>query len=374
MLHFFRQIAAQFTNKAGRGKQLEDLLHRSEVNIDLNQVSGYLKGQVVLVTGAGGSIGAELCRQICAFQPRKLLLLGRGENSIHEISMELAQDRPEVCHVPVIADIRDEKKLLEVFSRYKPGVVFHAAAHKHVYLMEQHPDEAFKNNVYGTLNLARMADRFQTGIFVLISTDKAVNPCSVMGLTKLLAEMVVRYFAEISSTKFIAVRFGNVLGSRGSVVHLFRRQIAAGGPVTVTHPDMRRFFMTVREAVQLVLQAGAMAGGGEIFVLDMGEQIKIVDLARDMIRLSGLKPGKDIAIKYTGTRPGEKLYEELSTDREEIMATRHQKIFALYNGSVDRELLDEILTGHGFPNPEQLAKLMELTRAKYNLSAVKGVT
>lgn len=354
-----------------RELQMEDLLHRSEVTINLEQVSSYVRGQAVLVTGAGGSIGSELCRQICAFRPRVLLLLGRGENSIYDIRLELAGAWPEVPIIPVIADIRDQEKLSAVFARYKPAVVFHAAAHKHVDLMEQHPDEAFKNNVFGTLNLARMADFFDSDIFVLISTDKAVNPSCAMGLTKLLAEMVIRHYAGMSRTKFVAVRFGNVLGSRGSVVHLFRRQIAAGGPVTVTHPEMRRYFMTIWEAVQLVLQAGALARGGEVFVLDMGDQIRIVDLAREMIQLSGLYPDKDIAIKFVGIRPGEKLSEELLTEKEKTEATQHQKIFIVDTGAIDHHLMKQVLSVKGFPAPKQLADLMDTALGKFNLAANK---
>lgn len=351
--------------------QMEDLLHRTEVEINLGQISSYLEGKVVLVTGAGGSIGSELCRQICGFQPKELILLGRGENSIHEIILELAQNYPQANYIPVIADIRDQDKLFETFSKYKPDVVFHAAAHKHVNLMELHPDEAFKNNVFGTRNVARLADYFKAEVFVLISTDKAVNPCSIMGLSKLLAEMVVRKFAETSETKFVAVRFGNVLGSRGSVVHLFRRQIAAGGPITITHPDMRRFFMTIKEAVQLVIQAGALAKGGELFMLDMGEQVKIVDLARDMIRLSGLTPGKDIQIKFVGIRPGEKIYEELLTEKEKALATQHQKIFVVEAGAIDYDLVEQIFSVNNFPTHEQISILMESAFSKYKWSGLR---
>lgn len=256
--------------------QVEDLLPRREVEVNLSQVSKHIEDEVVLVTGAGGSIGSELCRQICRFQPKKLILMGRGENSIYEISLELALSKTKVTYIPVIGDIRDKDRVEEIFARHKPTMIFHAAAHKHVALMELHPEEAFKNNVFGTLNLVRAADAYQAKMMLFISTDKAVNPSSVMGLTKLLGEMIIRSYAAKSCTKFCAVRFGNVLGSRGSVVQLFRKQIAAGGPITITHPEMRRYFMTIREAVQLVLQAGAMAEGGEIFMLDMGEQVPLI--------------------------------------------------------------------------------------------------
>lgn len=347
--------------------QMEDLLHRSEVEINLDQVSGYLKNQVVIVTGAGGSIGAELCRQICSFRPEKLLLLGRGENSIYEINLQLERIYPEVEKIPIIADVRDEEKILEIFRQYRPGVVFHAAAHKHITFMEMYPEEAFKNNVFGTLNVARASDLYKAGYFIFISTDKAVKPSSAMGLTKLIAEMITRKFAMGSDTRYVSVRFGNVLGSRGSVVELFRRQIAAGGPLTVTHPDMRRFFMTIREAVQLVIQAGAMARGGEVFLLDMGEQIRIEELALDMIKLSNLCPGDDIEIKFVGQRPGEKLYEELLTEKEKAVVTQHQKIFMVENSTVDYELIEKIMSKKGFPAHEQIAEIMQDSYKKFNL-------
>lgn len=347
--------------------QMEDLLHRNEVEINLDQVSAYLKDQVVLVTGAGGSIGGELCRQICTFEPRQMVLLGRGENSIYEINLKLAQGWPGITREPVIADIRDREKMFGIFAQYRPAVVFHAAAHKHVPLMEQNPDEAFKNNVFGTLNVVKAAHAFHTAAFVLISTDKAVNPVSIMGLTKLIAEMIIRHYDAISSTKFVAVRFGNVLGSRGSVVQLFRRQIATGGPVTVTHPEMRRYFMTIREAVRLVIQAGALARGGEVFVLDMGDQIKIVDLAQDMIRLKGLCPGKDIDIKFTGVRPGEKLSEELLSAGETAVGTQHPKIHIVKGAAIDSELVNMIGFVGDSPTAGQLSALIDLARGKFKL-------
>ncbi|KAF1086079.1 UDP-N-acetyl-alpha-D-glucosamine C6 dehydratase [Sporotomaculum syntrophicum] len=306
---------------------IEDLLQREPVKLDLEEISGYIRGETVLVTGAGGSIGSELCRQIARFRPLELILLGHGENSIHGIWLELADKYQKLPLRVEIADVRDKDKINRIFIKYRPGLVFHAAAHKHVPLMEMHPDEAVKTNILGTKNLAEAADRAGTKTFVLISTDKAVNPSSVMGATKRMAELVVQQMDRISETRFAAVRFGNVLGSRGSVVPIFEQQIKKGGPVTVTDPEMKRYFMTIPEAVQLVIQAGSMAGGGEVFILDMGQPVKIVDLARDMIRLSGLEPDKDIKIKFTGIRPGEKLFEELLTAEEGSSATKHKRIF-----------------------------------------------
>ncbi|HEY8911043.1 MAG TPA: nucleoside-diphosphate sugar epimerase/dehydratase, partial [Desulfosporosinus sp.] len=279
-----------------RQVQVEDLLGRDPVSVDLEEVAGYVSGETVFITGAGGSIGSEICRQIAKFNPGKLVLLGHGENSIFDIEQELRTERPGIDYATEILDIKDREKVFLVFERYKPGVVFHAAAHKHVPLMEKNPEEALKNNVVGTQNLAEAADKVRTKTFVSISTDKAVNPTSVMGATKRTVEMLIQSMDLRSQTKFVAVRFGNVLGSRGSVIPTFKRQIAAGGPVTVTHPDMVRFFMTIPEASQLVIQAGAMAQGGEIFILDMGKPVKIVDLARDLIRLSGFEPEVDIKI------------------------------------------------------------------------------
>jgi FlaA1/EpsC-like NDP-sugar epimerase len=309
-----------------RDVEYEDLLHRKPVKVNLEEIAGYLHGRVVLVTGAGGSIGSELCRQLASFGPSLIILLGRGENSIYEINMDLASHYPMANMVVEIADVRDRIRIEGIFSRYRPDVVFHAAAHKHVPLIEKSPYEAFTNNVMGTLNVARAADAYKTKVFVLISTDKAVNPQSVMGATKKVAEMIIQKINEESSTMFAAVRFGNVLGSRGSVVHVFKKQIAAGGPLTVTDPNMVRYFMTIPEAVQLVIQTGAMARGGEIFILDMGEPVKIADLARDMILLSGFRPDEDIKITYTGVRTGEKLSEELFAEGERVRTTVHERI------------------------------------------------
>lgn len=323
-------INGEITVDSIREVKLEDLLGREPVSLDTELVEASIQGKRVLVTGAGGSIGSELCRQICRYNPAELVLLGHDENPLFEIEMELRERFPVVSLSTVVADIKDLNRLDAVFQEVKPQVVFHAAAHKHVPLMEENPGEAFKNNVLGTRNVAEITDRVGAEAFVFISTDKAVNPTSVMGATKRIAEMIIQNFNEISTTRFTAVRFGNVLGSRGSVVPIFQEQIRRGGPVTVTDPEMRRFFMTIPEAAQLVLQAGAMAQGGEIFILDMGEAVKIVDMARDLIRLSGFKPDEDIKIEYTGIRPGEKLYEELLTEAEGVTATKHKRIFVAH--------------------------------------------
>jgi FlaA1/EpsC-like NDP-sugar epimerase len=310
-----------------REVSLEDLLGRDPVQVDLEGIANYVTNQVVLVTGAGGSIGSELCRQILPFAPKQLLLLGRGENSIYDIEIELKKNFPQAKLETVIADVKDRHRIKAIFSEYKPSVVFHAAAHKHVPLMEKNPGEAVKNNIIGTKNVAECAHEYGADRFVMVSTDKAVNPTSIMGATKRVAEMFVQGMAKISHAKFITVRFGNVLGSRGSVIPLFKRQIEEGGPVTVTHPEMIRYFMTIPEAAQLIIQAGALAKGGEIFILDMGQPVKILELAKDLIRLSGFEPDKDIKVLFTGVRPGEKLYEEILTQEEGISATKHNRIF-----------------------------------------------
>jgi len=322
---------------------IEDLLGREPVVVDLDEIAKYIGGKVILVTGGGGSIGSELCRQIASFGPKKLLMLDIYENSLYDIHNELTREYPELDIFPIIASIRDMDRLDEIFNRYKPEIVFHAAAHKHVPLMEDHPEEAIKNNVFGTLNVAKCADKYGCERFVLISTDKAVNPTNVMGATKRIAEMIIQALNARSKTEFVAVRFGNVLGSNGSVIPLFRKQIEQGGPVTVTHPDVTRFFMTIPEAVQLVIQAGAMAAGGEIFVLDMGKPVKILDLAKKLIRLSGFEPYEDIDIEIIGLRPGEKLYEELLLNEEGLMATKHDKIFVAKPVFTDYELLEREL-------------------------------
>jgi FlaA1/EpsC-like NDP-sugar epimerase len=310
-----------------RDVQVEDLLGREPVELDIKSISEKLSGKTILVTGAGGSIGSEICRQVSKFKPKKLLLLGHGENSIYTIDMELRnKHRDDFTIIPVIADIQDRERIFEVMEVHEPDVVYHAAAHKHVPLMEYNPKEAVKNNVIGTKNVAEAADTFGVGTFVLVSSDKAVNPTNVMGSTKRIAEMVIQTLDKNSRTNFVAVRFGNVLGSRGSVIPLFKKQIQAGGPVTVTHPDMTRYFMTIPEASRLVMQAGALARGGEIFVLDMGEPVKIVDLAKNLIKLSGYTID-EIGIKYAGIRPGEKMYEELLGENEVHGEAIFPKIF-----------------------------------------------
>ena len=309
-----------------RDVPLEDLLGRDQVVIDTSLI-GYLRGRRVLVSGAGGSIGSELCRQIAAIEPALLVCLGHGENSIYLIEQELRECFGDLHVVAAIADTRDESRIRRIFEEHRPDVVFHAAAHKHVPLMEANEVEAVANNVLGTGVLARAAGEAGSQRFVLVSTDKAVNPTSVMGKTKRLAELLLQDLASRSRTRFVAVRFGNVLGSRGSVVPLFKRQIAAGGPVTVTHPEMCRFFMTIPEAVTLVLQAGEVGRQGEVLMLDMGAPVRIVDLARNLIKLSGLRP-EDIEIVFTGSRPGEKLFEELLVTDEAARATEHPQIFA----------------------------------------------
>lgn len=303
-----------------------DLLGRDSVNVDLTGISAYIKGKTVLVTGGGGSIGSELCRQIAKYEPARLIIFDIYENNAYDIQQELLRGHPDLNLTTLIGSVRDRDRVEMVFSEYHPDLVFHAAAHKHVPLMENSPNEAVKNNVFGTLNVAEMADRFHAEKFVLISTDKAVNPTNIMGATKRICEMIVQTMSAKSETVFVAVRFGNVLGSNGSVIPLFKKQIAEGGPVTVTHKDIIRFFMTIPEAVSLVLQAGALAKEGEIFVLDMGEPVRIDDLARNMIRLSGFEPDVDIEIKYTGLRPGEKLYEEMLMKEEGLRTTENELI------------------------------------------------
>ncbi|MEW9109066.1 MAG: nucleoside-diphosphate sugar epimerase/dehydratase [Cytobacillus gottheilii] len=310
-----------------RDVQVEDLLGRDPVVLNTESISKKLTGKTIMITGAGGSIGSEICRQVCKFKPKKMILLGHGENSIYTIDMELRNlKKNDIEIVPVIADVQDRDRIFEVMETHSPDVVYHAAAHKHVPLMEYNPREAVKNNVLGTKNVAEAADTFSVKTFVLVSTDKAVNPTNVMGSTKRIAEMVIQELDKHSTTKFVAVRFGNVLGSRGSVIPLFKKQIQAGGPVTVTHPEMTRYFMTIPEASRLVMQAGALADGGEIFVLDMGEPVKIVDLAKNLIQLSGYTI-EEIGIKYSGIRPGEKMFEELLGANEVHPEAIYPKIF-----------------------------------------------
>jgi len=329
-----------------RDVQVEDLLGRDPVELDIQSISKKLHGKTVLVTGAGGSIGSEICRQVSKFKPQKILLLGHGENSIYSIDMELKnQYKDEFEIIPIIADIQDRHRIFNVMDKHRPDVIYHAAAHKHVPLMEYNPKEAVKNNVIGTKNVAEAADTYSVSTFVLISSDKAVNPTNVMGSTKRIAEMVIQELDKHSQTKFVAVRFGNVLGSRGSVIPLFKKQIQAGGPVTVTHPDMTRYFMTIPEASRLVMQAGALARGGEIFVLDMGEPVKIVDLAKNLIKLSGYTE-EEIGIKYAGIRPGEKMYEELLGKDEVHDEAIFPKIFIGKSVEVDFSRVITLVNNH----------------------------
>ncbi len=320
-----------------RDVAIEDLLRRAPIDLDLDSLYEYVEDRVALVTGAGGSIGSELCRQLCRFKPQRLVLVERAETSLFHIHRELRKKFPQLDIVPCIADVTDEERMTFLFETHRPALVLHAAAHKHVPMMEWNPGEAVKNNVFGSKLVADLAHEYGALGFVMISTDKAVNPSSVMGATKRVAEMYIQALAATSRTRFVTVRFGNVLGSAGSVIPIFKEQIKNGGPVTVTHPKMRRYFMTIPEACQLVLQAGAMGDGGEIFILDMGTPVHIVDLARDLIRLSGLKEGEDIDIEFTGMRPGEKLFEELATSAEEAEKTRHPKIFIGHDRGSDME-------------------------------------
>ncbi|MBC8080477.1 MAG: polysaccharide biosynthesis protein [Gorillibacterium sp.] len=347
--------------------QVEDLLGRQPVVLDTEIISDSIKGKVVLVTGAGGSIGSEICRQISRFSPARLILLGHGENSIYSIEMELRGlfKDSKIDFVTEIADLQDANRMKALMKAHRPQVVYHAAAHKHVPLMERNPEEAVKNNMIGTLNAARAASVSGVETFVMISTDKAVNPTSVMGASKRLAEMIIQYMDKTGYTKFVAVRFGNVLGSRGSVIPLFKQQIAAGGPVTVTHPDMVRYFMTIPEASALVIQAGALAKGGEIFVLDMGEPVKIVDLAKNLIRLSG-HAIEDIGITFSGIRPGEKLYEELLKDEERHDQQQiYPKIYVGKTSEISIEEIHEIIGTYEFTEKAKLReKLLTLANRK----------
>lgn len=338
-----------------RDVDVADLLGREEIVLNTRAVSGYIAGETVLVTGGGGSIGSELCRQLCTVAPARIVIFDIYENDAYMLRNELLSEYDDIDIIIEIGNVCDKERVNEVFARYRPGAVFHAAAHKHVPLMEHCPREAVHNNVFGTLNAVRAADAYGAARFIFISTDKAVNPTSVMGATKRMGEMIVQYYARTSKTIFTAVRFGNVLGSNGSVIPVFQRQIAAGGPVTVTHPDIERFFMTIPEASRLVIQAGGMAYGGEIFILDMGEPVKIVDLAKGLIQLQGLTPDVDIKIEFTGLREGEKMYEELLMDEESTLPTDNQSIM--------------ISTGQEISYDQVASKLDELENA---LSATDG--
>ncbi|MGD7044448.1 polysaccharide biosynthesis protein [Jeotgalibacillus proteolyticus] len=349
-----------------RDVQVEDLLGRSPVELDMALLSDSIKDKVILVSGAGGSIGSEICRQVSAFYPKQLILLGHGENSIYTIEMELKEmfKASQIEFITEIADLQDAEKMMEIMRNYQPDVVYHAAAHKHVPLMERNPEEAVKNNILGTRNIAQAADWHGVETFVMVSTDKAVNPTSVMGASKKLAEMIVQHMGQISKTRFVAVRFGNVLGSRGSVIPHFKRQIERGGPVTVTHPDMIRYFMTIPEASKLVIQAGALAKGGEIFVLDMGDPVKIVDLAKNLIKLSG-NSLDEIPIMFTGIRPGEKLYEELLKEDEVQDEQIYPKIYVGKSAELYMEEIETILSVYSTLSREELKEtLLELANRK----------
>ena len=347
-----------------REVDIEDLLGRETVKIDLDEVAAYITGKTVLVTGGGGSIGSELFRQAAAQRPKRLIIFDIYENNAYDIQMELRRTYPELDLVVLIGSVRDRARVMQVFDRYRPDLVCHAAAHKHVPLMEMSPFEAIKNNVFGTYNVAQAADRFGTQRFILISTDKAVNPTNVMGASKRLCEMIVQMMNDRSATEYVAVRFGNVLGSAGSVIPLFRKQIRSGGPVTVTDKRVIRYFMTIPEAVQLIFQAGAYARGGEIFVLDMGEPVRIDDLARNMIRLSGFEPDVDIPVVYTGLRPGEKLYEELLLSGEGMQKTKNDLIYIGHEIAFDPAAFEEnLMLLRAIPEsdePALRAKLREL--------------
>ncbi len=347
-----------------RDVEIEDLLGRAPVDTQIDSIMDYVSGKTILVTGGGGSIGSELCRQIAMHEPKRLVIFDIYENNAYDIQQELRRDYPGLELEVLIGSVRNTHRINNVFERYRPDIVYHAAAHKHVPLMEDSPNEAIKNNVLGTWKTAQAADRFHTSRFVLISTDKAVNPTNIMGASKRLCEMVIQMMNHQSETEFVAVRFGNVLGSNGSVIPLFKKQIAEGGPVTVTHPDIIRYFMTIPEAVSLVLQAGAQAKGGEIFVLDMGKPVKILDLALNLIRLSGYKPYEEIDIRFTGLRPGEKLYEELLMSEEGLQGTENELIHIGKPIEFDeerfRQQLEELDEWSRLDRPDIKEKVMEI--------------
>jgi len=359
-----------------RNISADDLLGREPVELDVESISGYVTQKVVLVTGAGGSIGSEVCRQIAKFLPEKLVLLGHGENSIYSIEIELKElyGETNIKFYTEIADLQDEEKIMQVMKFHRPEVVYHAAAHKHVPLMQRNPEEAIKNNIIGTYNAVKAADACGVDTFVMISTDKAVNPTSVMGATKRIAEMIIQHMDRQSQTKFVAVRFGNVLGSRGSVIPLFKKQIEKGGPVTVTHPDMVRYFMTIPEASRLVIQAGALARGGEIFVLDMGDPVNITDLAKNIIRMSGYTV-EEIGIQYTGMRPGEKLYEEMLRDAEMSERQVYPKIFIGKSADVRFEEIQWLIDSFkGMDIFEMRTNLLMLANNELELNKTISVT
>jgi FlaA1/EpsC-like NDP-sugar epimerase len=361
-----------------REVEINDLLGREPAKLDTDAISSYIQNKVVVITGAGGSIGSEMCRQIPYFNPAKLVLIEQAENPLFFIERELRKLFPRLNIVAYICDITDRVRVEKIFEMEKPAAVFHAAAHKHVPLMELNPTEAVKNNIFGTRNCADAAAKVGCQKFVMISTDKAVNPTSVMGCSKRIAELYIQGLTSSTGTQFVTVRFGNVLGSNGSVVPIFKEQIAQGGPVTVTDPEMRRYFMTIPEAAQLVMQAAAIGKGGEIFLLDMGESVKIVDLARDLITLSGFTPGEDIEIVFTGIRPGEKLFEELSLDAENMTPTSHEKIAVWRRAPADRKIvldgLEELSKLTQCDNPDTVKRALKkmVPEYQYNGSASAG--
>ena len=326
-----------------RDIDINDLLGRESIKLDSKNIDKYIKGKTILVTGGGGSIGSEIARQIAKFEPKKILILDIYENNAYDLEMEFNRNYPHIDKQVIIASVRDKERINQIFKEHRPDVVFHAAAHKHVPLMESNVGDAIKNNILGTYNVAMCANKYRVDKFVLISTDKAVNPTNIMGATKRFCELIIQAINEVSETDYVAVRFGNVLGSNGSVIPLFKKQIEKGGPVTVTHPEITRFFMTIQEAAQLVIQAGGFAEGGEIFVLDMGKPVKMVELARDLITLSGFKPDKDIKIEFIGLRPGEKLYEELLIDEAGLTTTDHNKIFVEKPKDANIEFIEEAI-------------------------------
>ncbi|MCG5102611.1 polysaccharide biosynthesis protein [Oceanobacillus alkalisoli] len=367
-------MTGRITVSSLKNIEVEDLLGREPVKLDINAISEYVTGNTVMVTGAGGSIGSEICRQLMRFTPKKILLVGHGEYSIYNIDMELRKvfggEQTEI--VPIIGDVKDRKRIFEIVGEHLPAIIYHAAAHKHVPLMEYNPHEAVKNNIIGTKNVAEAADKFYVRTFVLVSTDKAVNPTNVMGASKRIAEMVVQNLAKKSDTKFVAVRFGNVLGSRGSVIPLFRKQIENGGPITITHPDITRYFMTIPEASRLVVQAGTLAKGGEIFVLDMGEPVKIVELAKNLIKLSGYTED-EIRMEYSGLRPGEKMFEELLGEDEVLPGEVYEKIYVGRTVEVNpiliEELLEHFVEFDRMQLKEELMKIVYLEREQLAVQA-----
>lgn len=355
--------------------EIQDLLGREPIKVNMDDIMGYVENKVVMITGGGGSIGSELCRQIASKHPKQLIIVDIYENNAYDIQLELQHDYPDLRLETLIASVRDKGKVNDLFKKYHPDIVYHAAAHKHVPLMEDAPNEAIKNNVFGTLNVVKACDKYNAKKFILISTDKAVNPTNIMGATKRICEMIVQTYNRKSKTDFVAVRFGNVLGSNGSVIPLFKKQIEQGGPVTVTHPDIIRYFMTIPEAVSLVLQAGAYAKGGEIFVLDMGEPVKIADMARNLIRLSGLEPDIDIKIEYTGLRPGEKLYEEMLMKEEGMQTTNNKLIHIGKPIELDEEQLFlqlEKLYEAAYAETDQMRELVQQLVTTYHPEPVKG--